>query len=400
VPPHSTACWQRFFVHRPFLLAALLISWLIAIPLTGSATIDTTGPEPRKTLRNLMNPDSLSAINFSIIPIPIVTSSPETGIRVGIALDYFFNAKDKNASQNKEARGSFIYGLVTYSTMQQLDFSAAWQVFTKGEKWVHRGRTGYSSFEERVWGIGMETVPENEYWEFRYRRTYIENRIYRLLKGKWYAGLSLNFNNTYRVQYSKPLTPAFNYTDGVNGSSVLGVGPAVLLENRDYPFSARSGSYFEAVFQNYLPVGANPYSYQEWMVDYRKFHPIAKENSFGYQFFTHITNGNVPLRELPRVGSHALMRGYFGGRYRNKSLTAVQSEYRFQVWKWIHASVFTAGGFSASTPGDYQLQDFLWTGGAGLRLLINKKNRMFLRMDYARNSTFGGAFYLRLNDAF
>ena len=62
--------------------------------------------------------------------------------------------------------------------------------------------------------------------------------------------------------------------------------------------------------------------------------------------------------------------------------------------------MFTAGGFTASTPGDYQLQDFLWTGGAGLRLLINKKNRMFVRMDYARNSTFGGAFYLRLNDAF
>jgi hypothetical protein len=246
----------------------------------------------------------------------------------------------------------------------------------------------------------METVPENEYWEFRYRRTFFENRIYRLLKGKWYAGLSLNFNNTYRVQYSKPLTPAFNYTDGVNGSSVLGVGPALLLENRDYPFSARSGSYLEAVFQNYLPVGVNPYSYQEWMVDYRKFYPIAKENSFGYQFFTHITNGNVPLRELPRVGSHALMRGYFGGRYRNKSLTAAQGEYRFQVWKWIHASVFTAGGFTASNPGDYQLQDFLWTGGAGLRLLINKKNRMFVRMDYARNSTYGGAFYLRLNDAF
>jgi hypothetical protein len=361
VPPHSSDCWQRFFVHRPFLLAALFIGCWLAIPQTSNATLDTTRPEPRKTLRNLMNPDSLSAINFSVIPIPIVSSSPETGVRFGMSLDYFFNAKDKSAREKNEARASFVYGQVTYSTLRQLDLLGAWQVFTRGEKWVLRGRAGYSAFEERVWGIGMNTVSEKDYWEFSYQRTFAESRIYRQIKNNWYGGLSINYNNTFRVQYSKPITPAFNYTDGVAGSTVLGLGPAILLENRDYPFSARKGSY---------------------------------------QFFTHNTSGNVPLRELPRVGNASLFRGFFGGRYRNKSLAAAQSEYRFQVWKWVHASIFTAGGFSASSPGDYQLQDFLWTGGAGLRFLINKKNRMFVRMDYARNSTFGGAFYLRLNDAF
>jgi hypothetical protein len=66
----------------------------------------------------------------------------------------------------------------------------------------------------------------------------------------------------------------------------------------------------------------------------------------------------------------------------------------------VHASVFTAGGFSGNSIDKYYLPDFLLTGGAGLRFLVNKKNRMFVRMDYARNSTMGGAFYLRLNDAF
>ena len=109
-----------------------------------------------------MNPDSLSAINFSIIPIPIVSSSPETGVRFGMSLDYFFNAKDKSAREKNEARASFVYGQVTYSTLRQLDLLGAWQVFTRGEKWVLRGRAGYSAFEERVWGIGMNTVPEKE----------------------------------------------------------------------------------------------------------------------------------------------------------------------------------------------------------------------------------------------
>lgn len=380
-----------------FLLMCLLAS---IVSVYANDITDTTRPEPRKTLRNFMNPDSLSAINFSIIPIPILTSSPETGLRFGLAIDYFFNAKENEGKEKNEARGSFIFGQVTYSTMRQLDLSAAWQVFTKGEKWVLRGRAGYSSFAERVWGIGMQTVPEDDYWDWNYERTYWDSRIFKLLKGSWYAGLSVNYSNTYRVRYSKPITPAFNYSDGVNGSLAFGFGPAVLLEKRDYPFSARKGTYFEAVYHNYLPMGVSPYAYQEWIVDFRKFYPIAKENAFGYQLFTHITDGDVPLRELPRVGSANLMRGYFGGRFRNKTISAAQAEYRFQIWRWIHASVFTAGALSAPTVADYSTQDFLWTGGAGLRFMVNKKNRMFIRVDYARNSTFGGAFYFRLNDAF
>lgn len=372
----------------------------MVIPVYGMANFDTSRPEPRKTLWNFMNPDSLSAINFSIIPIPIVSSSPETGVRFGMSLDYFFNAKDKSSGERNEARASFVYGQVTYSTLRQLDLLGAWQVFTRGEKWVLRGRAGYSAFEERVWGIGMNTVPEKDYWEFSYQRTFAESRIYRQIKNNWYGGLTINYNNTFRVRYSKPVTPDFNYTDGINGSTVFGFGPAVLLENRDYPFSARKGSYFEALFQNYLPVTATPYAYREWIIDYRKFHPIGKENTFGYQFFTHNTSGDVPLRELPRVGNSNLFRGFFGGRYRNKSLIAAQSEYRFQIWKWVHASLFTSGGFSAISIDQYHLPDFLWAGGAGLRFLVNKKNRMFVRMDYARNSIAGGAFYLRLNDAF
>ena len=274
--PQPSACWQTLFIHRPYLLVTFLVSCLIAVPLTSNATSDTSRPEPRKTIRNLMNPDSLSAINFSVIPIPIVTSSPETGVRIGLSLDYFFNAKSKEAKQTKEARGSFVYGQVTYSTLRQLDLMGAWQVFTKGEKWVLRGRAGYSSFKERVWGIGMNTVPENDYWELSYQRTFAESRIYRQLKNNWYGGITINYNNTFNVQYSKPLTPAFNYRDGVTGSSVLGFGPALLLENRDYPFSARKGTYLEAIFQNFIPVGTAPYAYREWIFDFRKFHDFFR----------------------------------------------------------------------------------------------------------------------------
>ena len=45
---------------------------------------------PKKTFRKFINPDSLPLMNLRVVPIPIFTSTPETGIRIGGALEYFF----------------------------------------------------------------------------------------------------------------------------------------------------------------------------------------------------------------------------------------------------------------------------------------------------------------------
>ena len=84
---------------------------------------DSIRPEPKKTIRNFMNPDSLVLINLKVVPVPILTSTPETGVRFGLALEYFFNAKE--IGKNTEARGSYVHGQITYSTKSQLDLSSS-----------------------------------------------------------------------------------------------------------------------------------------------------------------------------------------------------------------------------------------------------------------------------------
>ena len=94
------------------------------------------------------------------------------------------------------------------------------------------------------------------------------------------------------------------------------------------------------------------------------------------------------------------MRGYFTGRFRDKSFTALQAEYRFPIWKWISGAAFGSAGFIDGSIGNYSTSNLLKAGGMGLRFVVNKKNRMILRLDYARNGTEGGAYYIRLNEAF
>ncbi|MBP7345800.1 MAG: hypothetical protein KA952_04605 [Sediminibacterium sp.] len=357
---------------------------------------DAVVPAPKKTIRNFINPDSLPLMNLRIVPIPILTSTPETGVRFGGALEYFFNAKEKDS----EARGSYIHGQLTYSTLGQFEAKATWQVFTKGEKFVFRGSAGYSTYNDRFWGVGNNTVAENNYLAQDYSRVFLESRTYRLLRNQWYIGLKLDYNDVYNVVNLRPLSISEQQVSGINGSKSLGLGPAILYEGRDFPFSAHKGAFAEFYFSRNISFKNNPYDFNTWFLDLRKFYPLTPNSTLAFQLSSIHTSGNVPLRELPRVGGSVLMRGYFTGRFRDRSFTALQAEYRFHIWRWVYGAAFGSAGLIDDAPSSYSTSNLLKAGGLGLRFLVNKKNRMFLRIDYARNSTAGGAYYIRLNEAF
>lgn len=379
----------------------LLSKLLLGISLSLSfalAAQDSIPYTPKKTLKNFINPDSLPLMNLRIVPIPILTSSPETGIKFGGALEYFFNAKEKGKST--EARGSYIHGQLTYSTLGQFEIKGTWQVFTKGERFVFRGSAGYSTYNDRFWGLGNQTAAENNFLGSDYRRIFLESRMYRLLKNNWYAGLRLDYNDIFEVKFKRPLTLTESTLSGINGSKVFGIGPAILYEGRDYPFSAHKGAYAELYFAHNTPVGGDQYEFNHWLVDLRKYYPVGNSNTLAFQFLTQGNTGNVPILEMAKIGGAQLMRGYFTGRFRDLSYTAAQGEFRFHIWRWINGAGFAAAGVMGESVNQYQLNQTRYAVGGGLRFLVNKKNRMFLRLDYARNSTSGGAYYIRLNEAF
>ena len=357
---------------------------------------DSTNSAPRKTVRNFLNPDSLTLINLKLVPVPILTSTPETGVRFGLALEYFFNSKDKQT----EARGSYVHGQVTYSTKSQFDINGSWQIFGRGERYVYRGSAGFQRYDERYWGIGNTIIANDAYNSQFYNRVYLESKVFKLLKNKNYLGIAVNFSNTYNVTYGNPLSNADKAVLGINGSKVLGIGPAFLQDSRDYPFSANKGSYAEIYYQYHMPILGDNYNYSEWTLDLRKYYPLTKTSTLAFQLMSRNTIGNVPLREIPRLGSSNLMRGFFTGRFRDLSFTATQGEFRFNIWRWIGGATFGSAGLVGESISNYEAKELKYSGGAGLRFLVNKKNRMILRLDYALSNSFGNAYYIRLNEAF
>lgn len=357
---------------------------------------DSSKPAPKKTIRNFINPDSLALINLKIVPVPILTSTPETGVRYGLALEYFFNSKDKKS----EARGSYIHSQLTYSIKGQVEIGGSWQVFGKGEKYVFRGSAGYQRFNERYWGVGNTVIPNEAYNSQFYNRVYLESRVFKLLKNQTYVGIAVNYSNTYNVTYTDPLSNADKAVPGIYGSKVFGIGPAFLYDARDYPFSAHKGKFAEIFYQYHIPIFGDNYNYSEWMVDLRKYYPLSTTSTLAFQLMSRNTIGNVPLREMPRLGNSNLMRGFFTGRFRDLSYSAAQGEFRFNIWRWIGGATFGSTGIVGESFSSYETANLKYAGGAGLRFLVNKKNRMILRVDYALSNSYGNAYYIRLNEAF
>ncbi|MFM9701360.1 hypothetical protein, partial [Streptomyces europaeiscabiei] len=80
--------------------------------------------------------------------------------------------------------------------------------------------------------------------------------------------------------------------------------------------------------------------------------------------------------ETSRLGSANLMRGFFVGRFRDNAYSASQIELRSKIWKWIYGAFFGATGLVGESVGKYDISNIRSAGGAGLRFLVNKKNRM------------------------
>ncbi|WP_276371924.1 BamA/TamA family outer membrane protein [Chryseolinea sp. H1M3-3] len=120
-----------------------------------------------------------------------------------------------------------------------------------------------------------------------------------------------------------------------------------------------------------------------------------------------VTSGKVPYLDLPALGWDQFGRSgraYTQGRFRGQNLIYNELEYRVPLQKvkdtWGMV-VFVNGTTASNTDANIKLFDYYDVGyGAGLRVMINKKSRVNLSIDYAFGHYGAQGFYLGLNEVF
>jgi outer membrane translocation and assembly module TamA len=111
--------------------------------------------------------------------------------------------------------------------------------------------------------------------------------------------------------------------------------------------------------------------------------------------------GTAPFDLLPQLGGDVLLRGYYQGRFRDRTLLAGQVEYRSPlVWR-LGLVGFAAAGQVAPEFGAMGFDRFKPAVGVGLRIRFVKATGLSIRADYGWGLEGGSAgFYLNVGEAF
>lgn len=344
-----------------------------------------------------LHPDSLLNRNFRFIPAPIVYRSPETSWGIGLSTSYYF--KTAGASQKNQTRTSNLQFQFVRTLRQQNIGQFITETFTPNERYYIYTYLGYRDYLDRFYGLGPVTTDVDRE-DYRFKSWISAVHILKNVGNRHFVGLGLRYQQMYDVFVSGDGILAQGLVAGAKGSRLFGIGPEWQQDKRDNPYAPFTGHYINVQFRHHPAWSTDWFSYSTLSGDLRLYKYLGNEAVWANRIYYLQQFGQAPFREMAQIGGDNGQRGYFYGRYRDRSLLDWQSEYRFPIWSFIRGVAFVGIGQLGSDPSQYF--NHYWRGsyGLGLRLLANKKERITMRIDYGRTLEGQQAIYIEFNEAF
>ncbi len=342
-----------------------------------------------------------SAVYFKKYVLPLVIYTPETQFGFGGFGVTLYHPK---ISKKGFTRTSNMELAVLYTTRKQTIFLPKYTIFTAGEKYYFEGLVEILlNFPEFYYGIGDKTPIKNQEqvdyqlvaWEAKWLRKVCETK-------KIFLGLETRFFNRSDVNIKPGGLLSTEKTTGYNGSTTVGLGPAITWDERDNVVNPSKGVFLDIRAAFNRKVLGGTVAYNRFLVDFRKYFNVfpKRRQILAFELYGSTVIGNAPWKELSELGGPRIMRGFFRGRFRDKSLLAFQSEYRVPIYKWFGVVGFAGIGQVSRSPS-FVVRDLKMSYGGGLRVMLNKKEKLNLRLDYGRgDKDRKGFFYLGFAESF
>jgi len=262
------------------------------------------------------------------------------------------------------------------------------------------GALEFVRFPTSFWGVGNNTSDEMEE-SYTTRAVNVEAGALREFRKGWYAGVV----GRYARRKLSDLEPGGlldrGAVPGTDGDQIMGLGMAVSRDTRDRSTNPGSGGFHQLRLIRFASALGSDFDYTQLSLDLRRYLPLAPGGVLALRAMGESLMGTAPFDVFPQLGGAELLRGYYGGRFRDRSLVALQAELRHHL-AWRFGVVgFGALGQVAPSAGDLRLDGMKATVGAGLRFAINQGEGLNIRADYGWGLETGTrAFYLSLGEVF
>jgi outer membrane protein assembly factor BamA len=322
---------------------------------------------------------------IKVLPVPAFGFTPETKTYVGAVSLFTLRMYNDTITRTSNAKIKAIY---TWN--KQFIAEGEWNYFFKEEKWFTKGQISFSYYPDDYFGIGNNTPDQNKL-VFTTNRFVAEEFILKKINRKLFAGMSFSY-----YDYSKLKTEIENPYPELAASTTQGYGAAIVYDSRNNLLTATKGAYlflnptFNISKENFWKIVLDGRYYKTWQGAY----------TLAWHFYNEYNVGTIPFYKNAVMGGDKTVRGFFYGRFRDQCLSSLQSECRLPVCKRIAVAAF--GGYSVlyARPDKINLTNGKYNFGAGIRFLMDKKEKTNLRFDYAIGQGKNNGFYIAFGESF
>ncbi len=374
---------------------------------------------------------------FRFMPLPAFAVTPTTGWMLGVAPGAYWMMGDPTNTSPSNALGTVIF-----TQKKQVLFTMKANTFFAGDQWNMLTDIRYFINSQPTYGLGTgpqsakpvgnggidftdnpyQPIETEQMMEFNYLR--IHNTLMKRHKDtRLFYGLGYHLDYHSKIQdnllnldtvppivtshYGYSILKGFDPTE----YWLSGISLNVLYDSRDNAVNPYKGRYAYANIRlNPTFLGSTKGSSILWL-EYRDYLHLSKERPrhligfWGYGWFQ--TSGTLPYMDLPAVGWDQFGRSgraYTQGRFRGQDLIYTEIEYRVPLQRekdMFGAVVFVNGTTATNRDAGISLYEYMDFGyGVGLRVMIMKKSRANLSIDYAWGEYGAQGFYFGLNEVF
>ncbi|GAB3988493.1 BamA/TamA family outer membrane protein [Spirosoma daeguense] len=327
----------------------------------------------------------------------MVARSIETDWSFGVAGSFTFRFNRHDTL----TRTSNTQALVLYSLQKQFIAAINGTTYFPGERIILNHQLSYSSFPDKFWGLGKEAPDEHEE-PYSFKQYYLYLHAQRKLREHIFGGLIYEYQRLLRVDYQSGGLFDQQQVSGRTPYHISGAGLSLTYDSRNNAFAPDKGGFLQVFFNHFAPAFGSDFRYTNYVVDFRRFIQLYRQHVLAIQAYAFVNTGDVPLRSLASFGGSNSMRGFYDGRYRSKNQVVAQLEYRIPLF-WRFGAVGFAGiGNVGDQLQEINFQHIKYSAGGGIRVALNRQERLNLRIDYGwgfgQSTTHG--LYFQLGEAF
>lgn len=167
---------------------------------------------------------------------------------------------------------------------------------------------------------------------------------------------------------------------------------------RGISLDATDGYYMSASLTHHQDLSMREYSYSRLTLDAQQYFTLehGMQRGLAFRQFLSITespNGQtIPFYRMQSIGGSTSLRGFTGGRFRDRNVMLSTAEVRCRIWHRLDMALFTDVGQVFSRTEEIRLQDMKVGYGVGFR--FRSSQGVVARFEIAR-SVEGFSTYLK-----